>query len=207
MLEKQIDLEHVDTLEILTGPVLVDSSQLGLPTVPVKIQNPFMLTAINLWDRLLREGHKITAVSGSDDKAGPGLGSSATAVYADNLSRDALKRAIRAGHVYVRTRGVHASPSLEMHAVTPGGQHGIFGDTFRAATAQVTVRVRGARNQVLEVVRDGLPVQFVAVTSNDFTHTFTARRFSTSGPLGTAWRIQTHDLKSFTTLGNPIFLK
>ena len=205
-LDKQINWDQVDTMEILTGPVLVDSGELGLPEIPLQVQNPFMLTAIGLWDRLLQAGHKVTAVSGSDDKLGPALGSSATAVYADQLSRPALKRAIKAGHVYVRTRGVHHSPSLEMHAVA-GFQRGIFGDTLHAATAQVTVRVRGGKGQLMEIVRDGFTVGIVAITSNNFTHTFTARRWLTSGPLGTAWRIQTHDLKSFTTVGNPIFLK
>jgi hypothetical protein len=206
-LDKHIDWDAVDTIEILTGPVLVDSGELGLPEIPLQIQNPFMPTAMRLWDRLLHEGHKITAVSGSDDKLGPGLGSSATAVYAENLSRPALKRALRAGHAYVRTKGVHGSPALEMHAVSPSGQRGIFGDTLRAAVAAVTVRVRGGTGQLLEVVADGLPIKVVPITSDNFTYRFSALRLPTSGPLGTAWRIQTKDLQSFTTVGNPIFLR
>ena len=52
----------------------MDDSELGGPGLGVQIQNPFMLTAVELWQRLLREGHKITAVSGSDDKLGPDYG-------------------------------------------------------------------------------------------------------------------------------------
>jgi hypothetical protein len=207
-LDDQIDWSKVDTFEILTGPVFVDSGELGLPGIAGEIQNPFMLTAIEQWDGLLKAGYKVTAVSGSDDKLGPGLGSSATAVYADRLSRPDLKRAIRAGHAYVRTKGVHDSPSLELSAVAPNGARGIFGDTFDAASVCVTVRVRSGRGQLLTVVRDGLPVSLVPITSNDFTHRFTARRSVLgSGPLGTAWRVQTSDLQSLTTVGNPIFLR
>jgi hypothetical protein len=206
-LDRKIDWSQVDTMEILTGPVLVDSGELGLPELPVRIQNPFMLTAIGQWDRLLARGFKVTAVSGSDDKLGPGLGSSATAVYADELSRPALKRAIKAGHAYVRTRGVHDSPALELEAVAPNGKRGIFGDTFQGS-AQVSVRVRGGRGQILTVVRDGLPASIVPITSNDFQHRFRAgRSLLGSGPLGTAWRIQTADLQSLTTVGNPIFIR
>ena len=70
--------------------MLVDDTELGGPGLGVQIQNPFVLTAIDLWQRQLMAGHKITAVSGSDDKLGPGLGTSATAVYAEELSRPAL---------------------------------------------------------------------------------------------------------------------
>jgi hypothetical protein len=176
------------------------------------VQNPFVLTAIDRWQRLLLAGHKITAVSGSDDKLGPLLGSSATAVHAEVLSRPALIDAVRAGHAYVRTLGVDGSPSLEMTAVTADGQRGIFGDTLRAGAATVTVRVRGGAGQLLSITRDGLPAAAVPVTSDDFTHTFTATRSPGSGPLGTFWRVDTLALTSgtsspyLTTIGNPVFL-
>jgi hypothetical protein len=208
----QIDWSSVDTIEVVTGPVLADDTQLGGPGLGVQVQNPFVLTAIDLWQRLLLAGHKITAVSGSDDKLGPGLGSSATAVYASQLSRPALMDAVRAGHAYVRTLGVEGSPSLEMTAVTADGQRGMFGDVLYAAAAQVTVRVRGGSGQLLSITRDGLPAGVVPITGDDFTHTFTATREPTSGPLGTFWRVDTLALTSgtssphLTTIGNPIFL-
>jgi len=208
----QIDWGDVDTIEVVTGPVLADDTQLGGPGLGVQVQNPFVLTAMELWQRLLRAGHKITAVSGSDDKLGPDLGSSATAVYAEELSRPALIEAVRAGHAYVRTHGVGASPALEMTAVTADGQRGIFGDVLYAGSAQVTVRVQGATGQLLAITKDGLPAGVVPITSDDFTHTFGATRDVSSGPLGTFWRVDTLALTSgssspyLTTIGNPIFL-
>lgn len=219
----EIDWDKVATLEVLTGPILVDDKELGGPGMGVKIQNPFVPTAIDYWHRLLLAGHKITAVSGSDDKLGPGLGSSATAVRASKLSRSALTEAVTAGHAYVRTRGVHASPTVEMTAITRDGQRGRFGDTFHAAVAKVTVRVDGALGQTLLITRDGLPVGSVPITSDRFTYTFHALRTPTSGPLGTFWRVDTRAPGGPTlsaagvpngmhgaylsTIGNPIFLK
>ncbi|MGH9185421.1 MAG: hypothetical protein ACRD0U_06365, partial [Acidimicrobiales bacterium] len=46
----------------------------------------------------------------------------------------------------------------------------------------------------------------VLITSDPFTYTFAARRHRSSGPLGTFFRVDTLDLQSLTTIGNPIFL-
>lgn len=218
----EIDWSQVDTIEILTGPVLATADDLGLPLpLPVAIEQPFMLTAIALWEDLLRRGYKITAVSGSDskgvegsdaDRERKGYGSSATAVYADNLSRDALKTAIRAGRAYVRTRGVARSPALTFEASTADGQRGIFGDTLTVSgltPATLKTTVTGGSNQLLSYVRNGLTVLTVPVTSDPFTHEFAlaTREPLTEGPLGTFWRIETRDLQTRTAIGNPVFLK
>jgi hypothetical protein len=205
-LDEVTDWSLVDTIEVLTGPVIVDPSQLGGPATPVGMENPFLREAIDLWEDLLQEGHKITAVSGSDDKAGPGIGSSATAVYAEELSRSALTDGLRAGHAYIRTRGVAESPALDVRAVTADGQEGIWGDTLDADEAEVTVSVTGGSGQVLKIVRDGHTTDLVPITDDDFAHTFTATRSSLSGPLGTFWRVETLDAHSRTTISNPIFL-
>lgn len=218
----EIDWDQVDTLEILTGPVLATADDLGLAVpLPLAIEQPFMATAILLWEDLLRRGHMITAVSGSDSKGvesseeefiRKGYGSSTTAVYAENLSRAALKDAIRAGHAYVRTRGVARSPALEFTASTADGQTGIFGDTLLVdglAPATLTTTVTGGMGQLLTYYRNGLTALVVPVTADPFTHEFAlaTRDPLTEGPLGTFWRIETRDLQSRTAIGNPIFLK
>lgn len=201
-----IDWAKVDTIEVLTGPILVDDGDIGGPGTGVMIQNPFVEPAIDLWESKLRAGYRITAVSGSDDKLGPGLGSSATAVYASQLSRRALIDAVRAGHAFVRTRGVHGSPFVEVTATAPDGQRAIVGDTLHADAATVRVHVRGGDGQLLRISRDGDVVGLVPVAGDDFVHTFVASRSRSSGPLGTFWRVDTLDLRSLTTIGNPIFL-
>jgi hypothetical protein len=65
---------------------------------------------------------------------------------------------------------------------------------------------------VLVVSKDGVPVDLVPVTSETFTHTFTATRDGASGPLGTFWRVDTlapgdeDNGPYYTTIANPIFL-
>jgi hypothetical protein len=201
-----IDWDQVDYLEVVTEAVLVGSDLEAVDPGEGGFANPFVATAIDLWEERLLAGHRITAVSGSDDKLGPELGSSATAVYAEELSRPALTDAVRAGHAYVRTRGVDDSPELELEATTSDGQQGIFGDTLVAAEAEITVTVTGGDGQVLRVVRNGAEVDAVPVAGDPFTHTFTADRGPDEGPLGTFWRVETDDGESLTTIGNPLFL-
>jgi hypothetical protein len=216
--EVNIDWDAVDTMEVLTGPALVSSAEVGLPGLPVMIQNPFMQPAIDLWEEKLMAGHRITAVSGSDSKGVDdpdererlGHGSSATAVYARQLSRPALMDAVRAGHAYVRTLGVDESPALELTATTADGQRGTFGDRLVADTAQVTVTVTGGEGQLLLLSRNGEPTGLpVPIDADPFTHVFTADRSDDEGPLGTFWRVDTQTLSPaplLTTIGNPIVL-
>ncbi len=221
-LADQIDWSQVDTIEILTGAVLSTADDLGqsLP-LPLTVEQPFMSTAILLWEDLLRQGYRITAVSGSDSKGveaseaeviRKGYGSSATAVYAGELSRPALTAAIRAGHAYVRTRGVARSPALTFTAVAADGQSGIFGDTLAVDALEavtLTATVSGGQGQQLTYYRNGIPALTVPVTSDPFTHVFSAatRDPLNEGPLGTFWRIETRDLQSRTAIGNPVFLR
>jgi hypothetical protein len=205
-----IDWNAVDTLEVLTTPILSNSSQLGLPALPVEIQNPFTQPAIDLWVNRLMVGNKITAVSGSDSKGveepREKWGTTATAVYADQLSRPALIRAVRAGHAYVKTKGALNSPQLTFTAALPGGGTAMFGDTVHADTARMTVTVRGALNQRLTVYRNRLVASIRLIDADPFTYTFDATRAGDDGPLGTLYRVETADPQSLTTIGNPIFL-
>jgi hypothetical protein len=203
----QIDWDEVTDLEVSTGPILVDDTELGGPGLGVKVQNPFVLTAMDLGQRLLREGHKITAVSGSDDKLGPDYGTTVTAVYAEQLSRPALAAALRAGHAYVRTRGAFASPTVEVAATAPSGERGMVGDTLYADRARLAVRVRGGAGQTLVVTRDGLPAGLLPITGQDQTLEVDAARDPSSGKLGTFWRVDTVDSQGYTTIGNPVFLQ
>lgn len=194
--EGGVDLGRVDTVEIVTGQIAYGT-----------VQNPFVSTAIEFWEQMLRDGHKVTAVSGSDDKDGPELGSSATAVYAERLSRRALSEGIRAGHAYVQMRGARDSPELDLTAPGPGGTTLMMGDTVVGdRPVAITATVTGGEGQRLRVVRDGVEVEVVDVTSSPFTHTFTAARTDDEGPLGTFWRVETFDDVSLTAVANPIFL-
>ena len=200
----ELDLERLTALEVVTeGSV----AELGGTEVP----NPFVRTAIDLWERFLREGHRITAVSGSDDKAGDDYGSTRTMVYAEQLSRPAVDEAIRRGHAYVQGVG-RESPTMDLRATSPDGGTGMFGDTLVATEATVTIDVRGGAGQVLSVRRNGTEVERVPITDAEFTHTVRATRTPDEGPLGTFWGVEVLDTTRFpgtevpTVIANPIFL-
>ncbi len=204
----EIDWKDVDTIEVLNGTAVV-RRRLFLRQHYVEFENPFLTSAIEFWEDLLNAGYRVTAVCGSDFKKGKGLGSCATAVLADELSRAELTGAIRAGRAYVRTRGVLASPELDMTAVAPGGETGTFGSQLVVAsdaTVLVTVSVRGGAGQSLRIIRNGNQVGSLKISDDDFRHTFAATRVADEGLLGTWYRVETFDDISRTTVGNPIFL-
>lgn len=218
-LDDEIDYAQVDTMEVVTGPIVATGDDVGVPLPGGSIEQPFVATAIQKWEGLLLDGFKITAVSGSDSKgvdapeerARKGYGSSATAVFADQLSRPALTAAIKAGHAYVRTRGAAGSPEVLFEASGPDGQQGIYGDTLLLGptdTATLTTTVTGGVGQVISYIQNGLPLLQVPVLTDPFVSMAPATRNPlTEGPLGTHWRIELRDAQTRTIIGNPIFLK
>ena len=173
---------------------------------------PFTQTAVDAWEQLLLEGHRLTAVSGSDSKGreaadDSGYGSSATAIYASELSRAGIGAALRAGRAYVRVRGVAASPEVEVAATAADGSTAMVGDTLVADVADLEVTVRGGLGHTLELSCDGEPTgQPVTIDDDPFTFTAELTRVAGSGPLGTFCRIDTRDATGFSTIGNPVFL-
>jgi PHP domain len=83
-----------------------------------------------LWDGLLRDGHRITGVAGTDShdpfKGRHRLGQAFTAVHATALEPEAIIEALRRGHAYA-TLG----PKLEFSA-SSGTKHAIMGDELHS---------------------------------------------------------------------------
>ena len=210
-----IDWSLVDTIEVVSGPILTSASDIGLP-LPGQIQNPFTRPALDMWDDLLLRGYRVAAVSGSDfkgveddpaERLRSGYGSSATVVYAQQLSRAAISQALSQGRSYIQARGKHASPELEFSAHTNQGDSVIFGGTLNSETATLRTRVLNANGQTLQYRVDGRLASQVAINSDDFTHELAVSTAMTQGPLGTFWRVETRDFQSLTAIGSPIFLK
>lgn len=193
-LSDDIDWDAVTTLELVTNtPVVGD------------VENPFIQTAIDYWQGLLDAGHRITAVSGSDDKRGPALGSTATMVYAKELSRGAVTEALEAGHTYIQVRGAADSPTVEFTGAS-GGAEAMMGDSLRADSVSFSATVRDGDGQTLHIIRNGAEVEAVPVVGSEFTYTWDAERGEDGGGLGTTVRIEVSDATSRTVITNPIFL-
>ena len=207
---EQVDWEATELIEVVTEGVL---AEIGGNEVP----NPFVDTAVELWEEQLRAGNRLTAVSGSDDKEGDRYGSTITMVRADQLSRTAVDRALRRGHAYVRGLG-QSSPTVEVTATptgpaaTDGPDEAMMGDTLVADSAELDVGVSGGGGDFLALRRDGTEVGRVPIDSDDFATTFTITRDPASGPLGTFWGIEVLDVTTApgtelrTVITNPVFL-
>ncbi len=214
-LGEQIDWSGVHTIEVVTGPTLAKSSDLGAPDSGQSAENPFIRTAIDFWEDKLLAGYRITAVSGSDfkgvneaERERVGYGSSATAIGAENLSRAAVRDAILAGRAYVRSRGVHDSPALDLRVTDSNGVTGTFGASFVADTAMLELTITGGAGQSLRLSQNGQDVLLLPVAGDPFIVQLPiARNPATEGPLGTFWRVDTLDERSVTAIGNPVFLR
>ena len=192
------DYSQVDSIEIATGV-----SELG------NGPNPFTVTAIAAYERLLGLGYRIAAVGSSDSHlAGraPGVldapvGEATTVVYAPELSEDGIRCGVQADHTYVKVTG-NAGPDLRFHARPWGhtSQRANIGDLLRAPGANFRVRVLNGAGRDLQVVKDGTTAATVPITSADFRY-----RFQGTGT--GRWRLQIMRGNFIDTVSSPIWLK
>lgn len=207
--DAETDWIEVDAFEIQQGP-----SGLPEPKGSEMLLNPFTPLAIEEWDRLHAQGFPITAVGASDSHKAGGhgpnpqdqilqgpIGEPTTVVFARELSEKGIQEAILAGHAYVKFFSSDG-PDLRLEATPPGGTGApaIMGDEIPEQRADFTAAVIGAapaNPRLLLVMRDGLPISNVAVTSDPFEH-----RFSSTGPGD--YRLQLMRGTSIEALSNPI---
>jgi hypothetical protein len=116
------------------------------------------LPAIAFWDRLLRQGRRVTAVGSSDWHRSPApLGRGSVRVRAPELSAAAILRAVRAGHVVVMGDVRTAPPILTARA---GAATAAGGDTLRlrvGEAVEVEVAAPALAGGRVELIRDGQP--------------------------------------------------
>ena len=176
----ETDYSKVEAIEIQTGPAGIPS---GAPAGP----NPFIADTLSFYESALDTGAHIAAVGSSDDHRGgtasgpfdSDVGHAATMVYADELSEQGIKDAIRADRTYVKFFG-NDGPDISLQAVDPGIDTAIIGETLNAPEAELNAAVLGAEDTgrpgtwSLVLLKDGVPAETVPVAGNDFRHTFTA---------------------------------
>jgi hypothetical protein len=164
----------VDAIEVATGPA--GSLEQG--------PSPFVVTAIDFYERALAMGHRIAAVGSSDSHhAGRTpdpvtqrpVGSATTVVRAPELSEAGVQCGVEAGHTYVKLFGP-GDPDLRLDATATGlaGRRAIMGDTLRAPAGDFTARVIGGERHQLLVMRNGRPFRTAPVVGGDFRFRFRA---------------------------------
>jgi hypothetical protein len=109
--------------------------------------------AVALWERLLREGRRVTAVGASDWHRDPDpIDNANVRVFAHDLSERAILDAIRAGRVIVMRSASDGTPAFTVRA---GGMSATVGESLRAIAAGAVLEL-GAPG-----VRDGRVVFIV----------------------------------------------
>jgi hypothetical protein len=205
--DSETDWRKVDAYEVHTGPAGAPQPAGNEPG-----PNPFTPAAIEEWDRLLREGYRVTGVAVSDShNAGrtPGgvtqspIGEGTTVVFAPELSEDGIQEGIEAGRAYVKLFG-HESPDLRLTAEVDG-RTVMMGDQVAAQEAMFHAEVLGgvatAHPRTLVVFRDGAPYLTVPVAQINQVFAFS---FPSAGPAD--YRIQVMRGTAIDALSNPISL-
>ncbi|MGE4069100.1 MAG: CehA/McbA family metallohydrolase [Vicinamibacterales bacterium] len=184
------DYARVDAMEAVNGSVLTGPTA-GLP----------------VWEARLNEGFRLTGIGGGDDHGAStgtrsAVGTPTTVVHAEALTEAAILAGVRAGHVFIKTRGPEG-PDLRFTAPELGAA---MGDVVSAPAGPVRFRVAavGAAGQRVEVIRDGR-VDGDAGTvleGNDAQADFVV----TVRPGG--WvRVNLRDAGGVTAVSNPIYFR
>lgn len=137
---KDTDWSRVSAIEIINGSTLRTSGPEGA------------FNGIKFWENLLNQGHRITAIGGSDNhdakdvtgaKQSP-IGKPATVVFASELSTKGIVAGVKSGRVFVDVAGL-PDAGFDMGAVA-GSQTAQMGGELRLSAgenAQVIANVTG----------------------------------------------------------------
>ena len=140
----------------------------------------FTPQVLKLWDTLLDEGFRITAIGGSDDHTaglndsgyGSPIGHPTTNVLADNLSEAAIVDAVKHGRTVVQLR----SPSdafVEMTMTADDGTEAEIGDEVDGVDhIHITAHVTAGDGAVIQLFRDGVKVDQATASGTDYTTAF-----------------------------------
>jgi hypothetical protein len=162
------------------------------------------------WQARLNEGRRITGIGGSDDhgastRAGSAVGTPTNVIYADALTEAALLSGIRAGHVYVKTRGPEG-PDVRFTAPDLKASMGdaVTLDTPVKRVGFRVVVMNGAGQQV-DVIRNGKAVENavpapVAGSEATFNVALDVSR-------GDNVRVTVRDNAGVTVFTNPIYFR
>jgi len=162
---------------------------------------------LGFWQARLNEGHRVTAIGGSDDHAVRSsrtrLATPTTVVMATGLSETALLDGVRTGRVYIRTRGPEG-PSVDI-SLSGGGETVAMGGIFRVSgpgDGSVRIETTGAAGQQVEVVINGEIVATPSVPGDASTLTVPVR----VGP-GDWVNVRLRDDRGITTISNPVYIR
>ncbi len=182
--------EQVAVMEVVNGPT---------------IEGP--TAGLGFWHQRLNEGHRITAIGGSDDHAARSdrgrVGRPTTVVWARELSETALLDGLRSGRVYIRTRGAD-EPAVDLSA-SMGSAHAAMGGTLVVgAGGGVALRIEtsGAAGQMAELVKNGAVAATIPIADSPavVTHELPLKP-------GDWVNVSLRDTSGITVISNPVYAR
>ncbi|HET9620996.1 MAG TPA: CehA/McbA family metallohydrolase [Kofleriaceae bacterium] len=168
--------KHVDDApwdEVAGIEILTAGYSLGILAYTPKV--------IELWDALEDQGHRLSAVSGSDDHSagidegtiGAPVGSPTAIVLADQLSEAAIIDGVRKHHTKVKLRGPD-DPDVDVQMKTAaGGLADIGDDVAGIGQVEIPAHITGGDGDFLQLWRDGAMTAEIQVKGDDFSTTLT----------------------------------
>jgi len=164
--------------------------------------------ALNMWDKILQSGRRITAIASSDShRADTPIGKPATHVAAKVLSQAALLKAIRQGHAYLTDGVARFVVSFEAEVVTGKRRsRWIVGDEIRLnspSTIRFLISTEGTRPAAtVSLISNGQMIRsFSAKTGQPQVIEIECRHDS-------YFRLEVRDgTKAMLALTNPIYVK
>jgi hypothetical protein len=200
---KDTDWSRFSAIEIVNGSTLRTSGAEGA------------FNGIKFWENLLTQGHRITAIGGSDNhdakdvtgaKQSP-VGKPATVVLASELSTKGIVAGVRSGRVFVDVAGL-PDAKLDIEAVVQS----------QVIVTGGELRLRAGQNAALDVVASGLPagarlepvshgVEVFAQTSTVAgRHAYVTRLLDGESRGWLRFNVRDADGK-LLLIGNPIYLR
>lgn len=200
--QAQTDWSKVHAIEVLNGGAMAAFGG--------RAESP--LSGVGFWEGLLDQGHRLTAIGGSDShdpdrsagEAGA-LGRPATVIHAASLSQSDLMAGLRAGRVFVDL-GLPGLKRLELEAAAAGRTAAMGGalDPADGALVSFRVTVDGAAGARIEVIEPGGARELLPAQAGDpIVQTFTRRSDGRRRWLRINLR---NEHGALLAIGNPIYL-
>ncbi|MFN3524151.1 MAG: CehA/McbA family metallohydrolase [Phenylobacterium sp.] len=198
-----VDYDRVQAVEVVNGGTIASTRSAEGP-----------LQGIAFWQARLNEGHRITAIGGSDNHdAGLGLerpgaiGRPTTVVHARALSTPDLLAAIRAGRVFIDVQG-SGERRLDLSA-RAGGAGAVMGGDLAAPAGErvrLAVEVADVPGGRVELIVDGARDAALSAALSMEAHQTLA--FDLAGDGARHWvRADVRDAQGrLVLIGNPIYL-
>ncbi len=199
---KDTDWSRVTAIEVANG----SSLRTGGPAA-----------GIRFWDNLLKQGHRLTAIGGSDnhdatDRAGakqPPIGSPTTVVYASELSTKAIIAGVKSGRVFIDLANLPAakletSAHAGQQSISMGGQLTIAPDTPATLDTTTAGLPPGA---TLTLIANNLAINGAATSQLDNAPNQVSFQLAPGAPSAYI-RPEIRDAAGkILLLGNPIYIR